>query len=264
MMSYPNNKSENIAFPDFEISTHDARWLDEGFLSLHSSAIGELLQPAVIEGLGKMFPVLVPHQFHEYPVWFFLLPDELSPELAQLKKAKPIAHNFTSVDLLQNQSFISWPGVTCHLLFKASKVDRTLTRATQVRWLLVMFVTPTRTLLTRIKISEDFMDTLWLCSMCAGGNYNPCRVFSESELDAAKERVRHAESRWIYPDDDEGRRPLYLFGCSATGYDNFNKAASTSDEQQSRLSPQGNVLPLRRRVGSASTLIETRVGKLRT
>jgi hypothetical protein len=215
MMSSPNNQSENIALPDFEISTYDARWLDDGFLFLHSSAIGELRQPAVIEGLGKMFPVLVPRQFHENPLWFFILPDELSQELAQLKKSTPIAYNITSVDLLQTRSFISWPGMTCHLLFKASKVDWTLTKASQEQWLLVMFVTPSRTLLTRLWISEDFMETLWGCSMCADGNYNPSRVFSESKLEEARERAAYVESCWNFPDDDMGRKPLYLFGCSA-------------------------------------------------
>lgn len=263
-MTYPNNKAGNIAFPDFEISTHDARWLDDGFLSLHSSALGELRQPAVIEGLGQMFPVLVPRQFHEYPVWFFLLPDDLSQELAQIKHSNPIAYNLTSADLLQTQSFISWPGATCHLLFKASRVDWTLTRATQVRWLLVMFVTPSRTLLTLLWISEDFMDALWRCSMCADSNYKPGRVFSESALEAAKERARHVESRWIFPDDDVGRKPLYIFGCSATGYDYFNKTASASDEQPRGLSQHVNVLPLRRRVGLMPTLISTRADKQRT
>lgn len=211
MLSMPDYRPTQIlGFPHYEISTGDACWFDHGFLSLHSNALGELRQPSVMEGVGKLFPILVPRPFHGWPLWIFLLPERLSQELAQFAHCKPIAYNVSTADLLQNQTFISWPGSTCQLLFKADDVDWTLTRATQIRRILAMFVTHSRTLLTTLHVSGEFIETLWCCSMCAGSNYRPYRVHSDEELAAAKARALAAPESWEFEPDEEGRAPLRL------------------------------------------------------
>ena len=216
MTSVTQRHATVYRFPGFEISTEDARWLEEDFTAFLDGARGETSQPALIETMGNSFPLLVPSYLHSYPLWVVRLPDELSSELVHFRKSMPSPSNLPSVDLLQNKTFLPWPGKFSHLLFEATEVDWTLCGAAQTGRLVVMFITPSRTLLTTLRIGEDFMDKLWGCGMCADGNFTPHCVFSERELSAARTLALTAKNKWIFDADEQGRWPLHLQVLRAT------------------------------------------------
>lgn len=210
MLPVTKQPAQILGFPHYEISTEDAGWLDPDFPALLEGAREISSRPSLIETTGGALPVLVPGNFHHHPLWVIRLPEEFAADAPLLRKSKPSPVNISSIDLLQNKTYLVWPGHSCHLLFEATGVDWSIAKATQTLRLVVIFVTPSRLLLSTFRMDDEFMTQLWACSMCAGSNYSPHNVFSDEELAAAKARALAAPDAWELEPDEEGRAPLRL------------------------------------------------------
>lgn len=206
-----------LDFPRYEISTEDACWLEEDFQALLASAQNHHPQPSLIQTPGEMFPVLIPANIRHLPLWVVRLPEEHTMELAHFGKSMPKPLNHSSVDLLHNKTFLTWPGKSCHLLFEANDVNSTLNGAACMGRLVVLFVTPSRLMLTTYRISDDYMMNLSMYGMCTGSNYSPYRVFSDDVLDAARVRALDTPHAWQFDPDEEGRPPVLLPVFTARG-----------------------------------------------
>ena len=138
------------------------------FITGEADALGDLL-PASIEPSTPLHVIAVNDM----------------PKLAlnALATKAPYCMNVNSTDLLRNKTFIWFgnegepcAGVSVVLDWKRGPVLR-------------LFLTPTRALLVYDEIGDELFNNFTAAASCAGDNYNPHNVWTETELSEAKQTV---------------------------------------------------------------------------
>jgi hypothetical protein len=127
----------------------------------------------------------------EDPLWVIALPDVVSADLLQLAQIPPVPVNYQSEDLLHSSMFVEWmmPKFTV-------RADKTCVKGVGVSensFIYTLFATPSRAILVCMPQDEDFVVSLQGASMASGENYNPYRIWSDEQLEAASRNASTSE-----------------------------------------------------------------------
>uniref|UniRef100_E6PTC9 Uncharacterized protein n=1 Tax=mine drainage metagenome TaxID=410659 RepID=E6PTC9_9ZZZZ len=136
---------------------------------------------------GALGAAMPPEFGPDDPLWVIALDERLSATLPQLATCAPEPVNFLSIDMLHCWTFLHWstPDSSFAALEYALSSD-TMQPADRSRP--VLFLTPSLAILSSFACDENFILGLQGAGISAGPNYNPWRLWSDEELEAAAQR----------------------------------------------------------------------------
>lgn len=172
------------------LSTPELRQQYEGIEGMPEGSFEHLL------GLAADEPQVLETTLHladgQVEVLVFALPHLDLQLVAKLAQAMPSEYNEASPDLMANYSYLSWRADDAEVRLDFGYC-RTFPGGLETRKLLVIFLCNAGAAIAEHTLDEDGITEMLCALQCCGGgagfNHNPFRLYSEEELESAKDAV---------------------------------------------------------------------------
>lgn len=138
----------------------------------------------VLAQAGDLGPVRPPRCTPDQSLWVIALPESFTGVLVSLARALPAIANCLTRDWLHCTTFLEWHTPTAGVSAPVCLLDQD-GRWTDWGELLTLFLTPSRAVLSAAPCDENFIGGLQGAQAASGPNYNPYRLWTDAELDAA-------------------------------------------------------------------------------